>query len=304
MSNSEVQDRIARIGDNNPPLARTISAEENFSATVTAFLDEEYRAQPKAVAELLMEARDLPKEIEDDAMKGRFASLIKRLRDTAARLDAFHTKEKEPYRRGGEAVDQFFFGLIDKVARRNKNNNPGAADVLLKRLNDYDVRKLEEERVKRQRAADEAARLEREAREQRERLEREAEERRLAAERARKPEIAEQKQEAAAQSEAAADAAKIDHAVAEGQAQDARIATFAKPAEIMRQRVDDGTLTTMAQEAFAEVTDANLLDKEKLWPFIKLEAKEAAVRQWAKNTGHSQQMPGAEIGKRPKSRVR
>ena len=44
----------------------------------------------------------------------------------------------------------------------------------------------------------------------------------------------------------------------------------------MRQRGTDGTLTTMARENYAEVLDATKLDKEALWPFISLEAKEKA----------------------------
>ena len=65
-----------------------------------------------------------------------------------------------------------------------------------------------------------------------------------------------------------------------------------------------GVLTTMARENYAEIENAALLDKEKLWPFIALEAKEKALRMWAKTTGYGEQMSGAAIGNRPKSVVR
>lgn len=294
----------AGIGGNNPPLARSIAAEENFAGTVTTFLDDEYRAQPKSVEELLAEARALPKEIEDDAMKGKFTSLIKRLRDKAKELDSHHGKESTPYLRGKQAVDQFFFGLIDKCARRDKKNNPGAADVLMQRLNAYDQRKLAEEQARRDEEARKAAAAARAAAEEEARLAREAEEAAAAAERARAPAKVEEKTAAAEEKAAQATAARVEATVAANQAQEARVASFARPAEIMRHRSDEGTLSTMAQESYAEVEDDTKLDKEKLWPFIKLEAKEQALRAWAKTTGHGQQMTGAAIGKRPKSVVR
>ena len=45
-----------QIGGNFPPLARSIAAEENFAANVTAFLEEEYREILRTVPELLEEA--------------------------------------------------------------------------------------------------------------------------------------------------------------------------------------------------------------------------------------------------------
>ena len=72
----------------------------------------------------------------------------------------------------------------------------------------------------------------------------------------------------------------------------------------MRNRGADGTLTTMARENYAEIVDEAQLDKIALWPFISLDAKEKALRQWAKTTGHSKQMSGAAIGSRSKSVVK
>lgn len=293
------------IGGNQPPLARSIAAEEgDFALVTTAFLEDEYAKQPKIVLALLEEAHALPKVIQDDDTKGKVTSLIKRLRDAAKALDAFHSKEKQPYLRGGQAVDQYFFGLIDKCVRRVKTNNPGAADVLNARLTDYDNRKLAEERARRDREAAEQARIAREAQAKADREAREAEEARLAAERARKPETAAAKTEAAVEKETAADASKVEAEVVTARAEEAHIATLAKPADIMRTRGADGTLSTMGQEKYANVVDRAALDKEALWPHIPLQDLEKALRKWAQMTDYRETMPGAEVGRRNKSVVR
>lgn len=293
----------AVIGGNVPPLARSIAAESgDFAAVTIAYLEEEHASRPKIAAALLDEARALPDKIDDDATKGKYTSLIKRIRDESKALDALHSKEKTPYLRGGQAVDQFFFGLIDKLMRRDKKGRPGAGDVLGARLTEYDTRKLAEEQARRQREWEEAERVRLTAERERILKEQAAEEARLTAERARVH--VEAKAGIAAAKGTEATAAKVEATVAAITATEARMATLAKPAEIMRQRGADGTLSTMATEKFAEVIDANLLDRDALWPYINLGEKEKALRLWANNTGHNLQMPGASIGKRPKSTVR
>lgn len=292
------------IGGNNPPLARNIALEENFAESVSAWLREDFAACPTETTALLEEARLLPNPIDSDDTKGRYTGLIKRLRDHAKKLGAFHEKEATPYMRGKQAVDQFFFGLIDKVARRDKKNNPGAADILAQRLTDYDTKLLLAEQERRRQEADRLAREEAARVQEATRLQIEAEAKRLLAERARKPEFVDSKTAAAREAEAQASAAAVDAAVASGRAEEAHISTLARPADIMRTRSSEGTLSTMAREAYAEIEDESLLDKSVLWPFISLEAKEKAVRAWAKTHGHSKQMPGARVGHRPKSVVR
>ena len=302
---SEADNPRAVVGGNFPPLARSIAAEAgDFSLVTTAFLEEEYAKQPVIVSALLDEARALPERIEDDETKGKVASLIKRLRDHAKALDAAHSSNKTPYLRGGQAVDQYFFGLIDKLSRRDKKNKPGAADILSARLTDYDTRKLAEEQERRRKIAAEEARIAREAQMEAARKAQEAEDARLAAERARKPEAIEQKAAIADAHEAAAITAKVDAELATGKAEAAYIDTLQRPADIMQARGADGTLSTMATEPYAEIEDADLLDKNALWPFITVDAKEKALRAWAKVHGHAKQMAGAKIGKRPKSVVR
>lgn len=311
MSSTDI-DRLG-IGGNLPPIAAEIARYEgDFAAVVTAFLNEEYGKHEGIVAELLAEATALMrdpvtgelKRINDNDTKDKVKSLIKRMRDEAKALEAFHEKEKTPYLRGGQAVDQRFFGWIDKLARRAKTNRPGAADILNDELTDYDTRVLEAERERRRQIAAEEARKAQEAQAEADRLAREAEQRRLEAERARKPEIVEQKQEVAKTIAVAAGEARVEAAIVAGKAEAAHIDTLAKPADIMRQRGADGTLSTMKTEPFAVVEDESQLDKERLWPFIPLAAKEQAFRAWAKNTGYTQQMDGGRCGKKPKSEVR
>jgi hypothetical protein len=293
------------IGGNIPPLGQSISAEDgDFALITTGYLEDAYDAQPRIVASLLEEARDIPREIVDDATKDRVTSLIKRIRDSVKAMEAFHDKEKAPYLRGGQAVDQFFFGLIDSLARRARNGRPGAADVLNARLTDYDTRLLEAERARRREEEERQARIAREAQEKAAREAREAEEARLAAERARKPEIVTEKTAAADQAASRANEAEVEATIAAGKAQEAHIDTLAKPADIMRRRGEDGTLSTMATEAYAIVEDYDLLDIAKLRPFLSHDALDKALRAWAKVTNYSQQMPGASIGRKPKSVVR
>lgn len=286
----------AVIGSNEAP---------DYAQRVTDQMREDYAEVSKTVESLLEEARAFPSEITDDETKGSCAALIKRFRDLTKRLDAFHAKEGEPHLRGKQAVDQFFFGLWDKCARRDKKNKPGAADILLARLNDYDQRKLAEEQARRRREAEEAARIAATAAAERLRLEREAEVARLAAERARAPAkveekaaIADRRAEEAAIAQAASDAAAA-------KAQETYISTLAKPADLMRSRdANTGTLSTMATEPYAEVVDRNKLDYAALAPFFSIDAIEKALRAWAKSHGHNKAMDGASIGKRPRSVVR
>ena len=292
-----------RIGGNRMPLPKEISEQENFAQTVTDFLNDEFSERPETVAALLEEARALA-PITDDVTRAPYPGLIKRIRDEAKLLGALHEKEGTPYLRGKQAVDQFFFGMIDKMARRDKKNKPGAADVLNARLTAYDTEVLERRQAEAMRLAAEAERVAREAREKAERGAREAEEKRLAAERARKPEIVEEKTAAATNAEISASAAAAAAAVAANKAEAAQVDTLRKPADVMRSRGDDGTLSTMATEPYAEIEDESKLDKNALWPFINLDAKEKALRSWAKTNGYTRQMDGAKIGKRQKSVVR
>ena len=303
------------IGGNAPPLPALISdaAEtQDFAVLVTEWLRDRYGSVPKIADDLLAECAALVKDpatgalrpIDGPEMKGKVASLIKRIRDEAKKVTGFHEKEKTAYHRGGQANDQFFFGVIDKLSRRAKTNKPGAADILNDLLTAYDNKILAEEQAERRRLADIA---EREAEAARKKAADElaaAETARGAAERARKPEHIETKTEAADQQETAASIAAADAVAAADRAKAAHIDTLAKAPDIMRSRGDDGTLSTMQTEPYALVVDRTKLNYAMLAPFFTVAEVEKAVRSWAKNTGYTVQMEGAEIGRRARSVVR
>lgn len=306
-----------RIGDNKPPepidhtdatsLPAIISGIEGLPAAVNDYANAAYRETISTIDALLEEGRAMPLAIEDgdDSTAGRFSVLIKRLRDEGKRLAAFHEHEKSPYFRAAQAWDQFFFGLIDKVARRDRKNQPGMADVLQGRLDHFLQRKLAAEQAK---LRAEAERRERERREA-ERIAREAaakaEADRLAADRARKAETQAAKGAVAEQSAQVAFSAGVHADVATERAQEAaQIAQTAKPSDLVRQRVAEGPLVTMRQEPYAEIMDETALDKDRLWPFISFAAKEQALRAWARSTGHKAEMPGAQVGFRSRGQVR
>lgn len=300
-----MEERAAGLGHNNPPLPEQIAqARAELPEQVTAYLGEHYKDRLNQVEELLECARAIPQVIEDDDSMGRAAKIIKEMRDLSKALDTAREAEKSPYYRSGQSADNFFFALVDKVARRVRTNRPGAADVLQARVDAYNQHKLAAEQERRRQ---EDLRLRREAEEaaarQREK-DREAEEARLAAERARKPEIAAQKDAVAGLREAEAADAAVDSQVAQAASQEAHVATFAKPADMVRQRVDDGPTVTMKTETYALVTDFALLDAAMLWPFIDDAAKERALRAWARTVNFNKQMAGAEIGRRPVTVVR
>lgn len=288
---------------NNLPGIGDNSGDIDFAKLESDRLGKDYGELNRVSEELIVEAVAIT-AIEDDAAKMKVVSLIKRIRDAATRANGFRESEKMPHFRRGQGVDSFFFGIIDKLARRDKKARPGEADRLQAMLTDYDNLMLAREQERRRLAAAEAQRIADAAAAKQRELDRQAEEARLAAERARAPAQVEKKTEVAQVADVAASGAKIDATLLAGKAEDAYVETLAKPADIMRTRGDDGTLSTIAREGYAEIVDASKLDFAALWPFISLDAKEKALRQWAKAQGHTVMMTGASIGFRNKSVVR
>lgn len=300
MTNIDVNPR-AVLGDNLPDWAKeTADRIAREHAGKVALLDE-----------LLSEARQQPKEINSDDEALEAGALIKRFRDLDARLENSRAVEKEPHLRSGNAIDAFFNALRDKIGRRNKNDRKaaaGATDVLQARIDDHQERKLAEETRRREQERLAAERAAREAREKAERERREAEEAAAAAARARSPERIEQKTEISEQRAAEAIAAEVEAKAADDRAEEARMATLAKPSDMARVRGTDaagaGVTLTVAQEPYSIVTDRMLLDKAALWPFFTDAEIEKALRGWAKTHGHREMMAGAEVGFRRKGVTR
>lgn len=286
----------AVIGSNTPDAI-------DYAREESERLRRDYAPLETTVDELTEQAEAIT-EIKDADDKGVVVDLIKNQRDAVKRISGLHELEKAPHYRRGQGVDQFFFGLWDRLLKRDKKNRDGQGDRLGKLLTEYDVRMLAEENERRRREAEEARQILYMAELERLRKEQAAEDARQAAERARKPETAAIKELAAQQAEQAASAARIEETVATSKAEETHVATLARPADIMRTRTDTGTLSTMQQATYAEIDKAELLDKEKLWMFISFEAKQKALNAWARSTDWREPMPGAKVGRRPKSTVR
>jgi chromosome condensin MukBEF ATPase and DNA-binding subunit MukB len=156
-------------------------------------------------------------------------------------------------------------------------------------------RLLEAEQAKRDAEAREAARKLKEEQDRLEALRKAAEEAEAKAARARKPENIEAHQAAAEELHEAAARNEFFVERAEEAAEDARIDTLAKPADMVRTRLAGGQLATMAQQPEVKILDASKLDKELLWPFIKEEHLLMALKAWAKTKSYKTPMAGAHI---------
>lgn len=267
----------------------------DYITPVTQRLTEEYAELSKNVTEDLRAAReDMPPVVESDDELGKLGSMIKRLRDTAARCEAFFKREKEPYLRGGQAVDAFFKDFKDRLGK--------AADILDKRGDAYNQKKLAEAREKLRREAEEREALAKKEREEADRKAREAREAEEAAARARKPERKEELRAVAEQKREEATGAISQANVTAMQAADAQEQTQVKAADVVRTRhVDEGRLTTMQEVPYVEVTDRSKLPLDLLAPYFTDDHLLAAVKAYGKVTKHKKSIPGAVIEMRPKT---
>jgi hypothetical protein len=275
----------------------------DHGAQVAAALARDYAATSQAITAALDKARTLPAKVESEEDALWTGGVIKEMRDLDKRVEALREAEKAPHLQAGSAVDAFFFALREKLARRQKNARPGALDVLQGRVDEFIERRRIEEESRRRREADEAARIAREAQEKADREARAAEEAQRVAARARNPERIEEKKAGAQEAQAVAGASQAEAALATERAQDAHIATLAKPADMVRTR-GEGVLLTSAREPFAIVVDRALLDKAALWPFFTDAEIEKAFRGWARSTNHAKPMAGAEVGHKAKGVTR
>ena len=280
----------------NPDAVSGHNAPKFSAQSVTAAMAHDYAALAEATSALLVEARALPDTVADESALQSVSAVIVKIRDKAKLANATREKEKEPYLRGGQAVDAFFKDIIDRLDKTNA--------ILGRRVNCYQQAKLAEERRRRDEEARETARVAAEAAarlaEQR-RLEQDAEE---AAARARKAEnIAEHKDAAEHHAELAAAASKTA-AVALNEAAAAELASKQTPADMTRSRFSEGTLVTMKQIGYVEIIDVSLLDLTALRPFIKEEHLLQALRSWAKINNHKKLMPGAIVEMREEAVIR
>lgn len=284
----------------NPNAAPGHNEAPPYAQAVTDRMRDEYGELERNAEDLIESTSALPARTvaKPDDIPAISAAVVK-LRDLHSRAKAFHKKEKEPFLRGGEGVDAFFFTIMEKAEATGK-----ALNVI---VNDIKQRQLAEERERRRLAEAEARRIEDEARAKHEAETMAARQAAEAAERARKPETIEKHEERAEQHTSAAELARIDTMVAQAQADVARNATLAKPSVMVGERFDAagiGGKVTMRQVGFVAVEDYSKLDKELLWALMKDDEKLRALKAWAKLTGYTKPMEGAIIEMRDATVIR
>lgn len=275
----------------------------DYAAEVVSRLSKDYAELQNSVAGVLERLRGLPKTIETETDLEAYSSVIRDGRDLRKRLDAYHDAEKTPYLRSGQGVDQFFFGLEEKLARRKPRDPAGGLDVADARVDDFMQRKLAAERAERERIAREEREKAEAIRRQQEAAAAAAREAEAKAARARNAEnVAAHNAEAERQRRAAEDA-RAAEILAEQKADDARIDAKASAADMTRTRLDTGAVATMAQVPFVQIDDVSKLDMAALWPHLKEDAILSALKSWAKVSGHRKPMAGATIELRSKGRI-
>jgi hypothetical protein len=250
-NNTNKSNASSMLGDNRP--------KEVDTTPITDMLDRDYAAAEARTRELLDQARKLPMTVTADDQVEPFALVIRSLRDHSATVEAYRKAEKEPYLRGGQAVDGWFGQIAERLDKTLK--------VLHHRVNDYQQEKLARER----RAREEA---ERKARE----------EARVAEEAAKR-----------ARNEARKRELEIEAQMAKQRADLAAEQAAQAPADITRQRFGSGAMATMARDPKVEIVDWDLLPLDRLRPYLRRDDIEKAVRAWAKASSYKDQMPGVVI---------
>lgn len=284
----------------NPRAVPGANQAPDYAQLETERLANDYVGLQNSLEELKAEAEAFPRGVNSDEEALARGGVIKKLRDLDSRVEGVRVLEKEPHLRRGNAVDSFFGVMHDLIGRRTRTAKPGLIDILQADINEYQERKIAEERARLEAERREAERIRREAEEVARKAAAEAAEKAAAAERARKAEnIAARQREAEAQQEAAEMAAAEARRLEE-LAEEARLATLVKPADIARVRGADqsgaGVTLTVAKNPYAILTDRNKVDMNVLRPYFTDAEIEKALRGWAKATGHRVTMEGAEIG--------
>lgn len=276
----------------------------DYAAEVVSRLSKDYGELQNSVADVLARLRALPKEIGDESALEDYSKVIRDGRDLRKRLDAYHDAEKTVFLRSGQGVDQFFFGLEEKLTRRKPRDPAGGLDVADARVDDYMQKKLAAERAERERIASEERAKADAIRRQEEEARRAADEAAAKAARALKAENVAAHQAEAERQRKLADEAREAEILAAQRADDARIDTKASAADMTRTRLDTGAVATMAQVPFVQIDDITLLDKNLLWPFLKEEHVLMALKAWSKTKSYKTPMAGATIELRSKGQIK
>lgn len=309
----------------------TTSDKIDYAGIETERLKDEYAGLPSTLERLRAENEAIP-EVPDDATGDSVAialgGIIKRARDLKAETENTRVVEVEPNFRRYQAGNAFFNAIKEAIQPEDKTQrrtSPGLIDLAQKKIDAHQDRKEARERARldaenreRQRVAREAEEKARREREEAEKLRVAEEEKRKEADRARKPENVEQKRAEADQlgafaaaKETTATVAGIEAGQAREAATDARIATLATSADVVRTTGSapdgGGVLLTKATEKLAELEDRGALtDEAKLVLFEHFTDEQVgmAIRKFANATGHRTKLPGCLIEVRKKNVTR
>lgn len=229
------------------------------TSPITEALARDYAAAEDRTRELLDQARALPTTVTSEGEVERFSIIVRLMRDHDQTVEAYRKAEKEPYLRGGQAVDGWFNNIAERLGKAMK--------LLHARVNDFQQAKLE-----------------------RLRLEREAEQRKAREE-------AQKAQEAArrARSEESKRALELEAKLAAQRAAMAEARSEETPADMARSRFQSGAMTTMARDPQVSVHDWDAIPLELLRPYLRRDDILKAVKQWAKATSYMEAMPGVLI---------
>lgn len=231
-------------------------------------LELEYADLGERISAKLLEARDLPAEIGDDADNEKVSEAIKGIRSLLNEGEADRKKEVEPHLTAQRDTNAFFKGFSDRLTK--------AKEVLEGRVTKYLRKKAEEERERRI----EAERL---AREEADRKLREAQ----LAEEQNQPVIADFALQRAEQAEQRAN-------LASAAAED-------RPAEMARTSFSGGTSTLKGSWTF-KVEDYTKIDLNTLRPYLAAADLDKAIRGFVRSGGR--QLSGVRIYEDFKASVR
>lgn len=140
----------APMGHNNPPL--------------TELLPQRYEHFTGLAQELLAAASTVPAKVDDDETSGKFAELVKKMRETEKSFETAFEGEKAPHTLAITQIGGFFktwMERLEKERRRltdiNKDYNERKKAAEKKRLEEIAAKKREDEERKRREANDAAS---------------------------------------------------------------------------------------------------------------------------------------------------
>lgn len=274
-------------GHNQPP---------NWAKIVTDAMALQYADLLTTAASLLADAKKLPTEVTTPKDSETVSASVVMMRKRMEEAEKSRVAEKREYLEKERAVDGFFNSIIARLEK--------GSDILHARVHNYNEKRRIAEETKRRQEFEAAQATERAAAHKLVEERRLADEAAAAASRARKPENIDAHKQVAEQHTDNAESARVDTLMATAAADEARIATMQKPAEMVRERFDSGIINTMAQVGYVEVLDRDKLDMNKLRPYFKEAEILRAVTMYAKATGHKTPMAGAIIEMRADTVIR